>query len=392
METLTAGNDRYVRSWATNLESSTIQQALKTARSEAVSGPVAIMPDAHWGLGATIGSVIPTESAIIPAAVGVDIGCGMVAVETTLDASDLPDDLAGVLGAIGGAIPAGFGRLKYPSAKATTWLRRNPLTTKVTLTTRQTSTVGQQLGTLGGGNHFVEICVDERDVVWVVLHSGSRGIGNILARSHIDEAKRLCKALERSIEDRDLAYFLDSDTEFQAYISDMTWSQHYARQNREIMTDAVLDVLRTQLGRTVGEVDRINCHHNYTERETHDGRQLWITRKGAIRAQVGDRGVIPGSMGTGTFIVSGLGSGDSYNSAAHGAGRAMGRKEARRRLDVKDFERSMKGRTWQHYKAHSLLDEAPMAYKDITEVMANQADLVRIDHRLEAVVNYKGTS
>jgi len=392
METINTNNGGQVRSWAPQVESSTIEQALRTARSDAVSGPIALMPDAHWGLGATIGSVIPTESAIIPAAVGVDIGCGMVAVETDLDASDLPDDLTGVLHGIAGAVPAGFGRHQQPKAEAEAWLRRNPLQTDVNLASKQERSVAQQLGTLGGGNHFVEVCIDERDVVWVVLHSGSRGIGNILARSHIQDAKKLCKDLDRATEDRDLAYFLVDDPEFQAYVADMLWSQNYALYNRELMMDAVVGVLTNLLHREIGQLARINCHHNYTERENHDGRDLWITRKGAIRARQGDRGVIPGSMGTGTFVVSGLGEPQSYNSASHGAGRAMGRKEARRRLSVKEFNRSMKGRTWQHTKAMELLDEAPMAYKDITKVMANQADLVRIDHRLEAVVNYKGTT
>ncbi len=386
-----AGDGGSVRSWASQLEPNTLEQAKRSARSPAVSGPIALMPDAHWGMGATVGSVIPTESAIIPAAVGVDIGCGMIAVETDRTAEDLPDSLGPVLRGIGRAIPAGFDRHQHPTAAATTWLKHHPLDTDVELTTKNHRSIPQQLGSLGGGNHFVEVCLDERGHVWVVLHSGSRGIGNVLAKAHIGAARNLCRDTERALEDRDLAYFLADDPGFGAYIRDMLWAQDYALANREQMMNAVLRVLRDVLG-TVGERQRINCHHNYTEREVHDGRELWITRKGAIRARAGDRGVIPGSMGTASYIVSGLGHPGSYTSASHGAGRRFGRKEAKRRFDVAEFESAMAGRTWQRSKATELLDESPMAYKDIDAVMADQADLVRIDHRLEAIVNYKGTS
>ncbi|MEM8925917.1 MAG: RtcB family protein [Actinomycetota bacterium] len=384
------GDRERVRSWATDLEENTMQQALRSARCDAVSGPIALMPDAHWGMGATVGSVIPTESAIIPAAVGVDIGCGMIAVETELTASMLPDHLGPILRGIGKTVPAGFDRHQEPTKAAWRWLEHHPLHTEITLTSKQQRTIGQQLGSLGGGNHFVEVCLDEREQVWAVLHSGSRGIGNILAKAHIDRARTLCRDLERALEDRDLAYFLDGDDGFRAYVDDMLWAQDYARQNREQMMDAVLGVLRRETGHPVRERRRINCHHNYTERETHDGRDLWITRKGAIRARVGDHGVIPGSMGTNSYIVAGLGNPDSYTSAAHGAGRRYGRKAARRTFTVEQMTEAMEGRTWQRSKASELLDEAPMAYKDIEQVMANQADLVRIEHRLDAIVNYKG--
>ena len=216
-------------------------------------------------------------------------------------------------------------------------------------------------------------------------------MGNILAKAHIESARQLCNDLERALEDRDLAYFLDSDAGFQAYIADMLWAQDYALQNREQMMDALLGVLRLTTGRPVKEQRRINCHHNYTEREVHDDRELWITRKGAIRARVGDYGVIPGSMGTNSYIVSGLGNPDSYQSAAHGAGRRYGRKAAKREFTVEQFTEAMEGRMWQRSSAEELLDEAPMAYKDIDQVMENQADLVRIEHQLDAIVNYKGT-
>ncbi len=386
------GDRERVRSWATDLEENTMQQALRSARCDAVSGPIALMPDAHWGMGATVGSVIPTESAIIPAAVGVDIGCGMIAVETDLTAEMLPDNLGPVLREIRKAIPSGFDRHQEPTKAAWRWLEHNQLDTTVELTDKQKRSMGTQLGSLGGGNHFVEVCLDDDEQVWAVLHSGSRGIGNILAKAHIGKARGLCQDLERALEDRDLAYFLDSDEGFGHYIDDMLWAQDYARQNREQMMDALLKVLRLTTGRPVRERRRINCHHNYTERESHDGRDLWITRKGAIRARVGDYGVIPGSMGTSSFIVEGLGNPESYTSAAHGAGRRYGRKAAKRTFSVEEFTEAMEGRTWQRSKAADLLDEAPMAYKDIAQVMDNQADLVRIERRLEAIVNYKGVS
>jgi RNA-splicing ligase RtcB len=380
-----------VRSWASDIDDRAMGQAMASARSEAVSGPVALMPDAHVGMGATVGSVIPTESAIIPAAVGVDIGCGMIAVETTLRADDLPDDLSGILRGIEEAIPAGFGRFQEPTRAAGRWYVNHPAPHPKDLSTKQHRKVPQQLGTLGGGNHFVEVSLDERDTVWCVLHSGSRGIGNELATGHIRAAKSLCQALERRVEDRDLAYFLDTDEEFTAYIADMGWAQDYALKNRELMMDALLGVFGREMGVRVVEVERINCHHNYTARETHDGHELWITRKGAIRASVGTRGVIPGSMGTSTYIVTGKGDPLSYESASHGAGRRRSRTAARKEFTTDQLDEAMGGRTWQAGQARKLLDEAPMAYKDIGRVMADQADLVTVDHVLNAVVNFKGT-
>ncbi len=391
MEIRSEGSIARVRSWATDLEENTMQQALRSARCDAVSGPIALMPDAHFGLGATVGSVIPTESAIIPAAVGVDIGCGMIAVKTDVEAAHLPDNLGPTLREIGRAIPAGFNRHQHPTKSADTWVGHNKLETEVELTTKQHRGVAQQLGTLGGGNHFVEVCLDEADQVWAVLHSGSRGIGNVLARNHIERAKELCRDLERALEDRDLAYFLDSDDGFQAYIRDMLWAQEYALENREQMMNSLLGVLGGQLGRPIRELARINCHHNYTARERYGDRDLWITRKGAIRAGFGELGVIPGSMGTNTYIVAGLGNPQSYQSAAHGAGRRFGRNEAKRRFSAAQLTEAMQGRTWQQSKADQLVDESPMAYKDIDVVMENQSDLVEIRHTLHAIVNYKGT-
>lgn len=388
-----AGDNRSVRSWATRLDENAMQQAMRSARSPAVSGDIALMPDAHWGLGATVGSVIPTKSAIIPAAVGVDIGCGMIATELDMDASDLPDTLDPLLSSISRSIPAGFNFHKQATSAGNRWMQANPVPDKGRVPAKQLGRAANQLGSLGGGNHFVEVCTDERNRVWAVLHSGSRGIGNVIAQGHIKDAKRLCTDLERALEDRDLAYFLDSDSEFQEYIADMLWAQAYALENREQMMNALLFDIRHAVGRDVAELRRINCHHNYTERELQDdGDELWITRKGAIRAGAEDWGVIPGSMGAASFIVRGLDNPASYRSASHGAGRLHGRKDAKRRFTVTQFKEEMdrSGRTWQSRDADKLLDESPMAYKDIDEVMAAQSDLAAIEHRLEAVLNFKG--
>lgn len=385
-----SGQRELLRSWGSEIDGGTLRQALTSARCAAVSGPVALMPDAHVGIGATVGSVIPTEGAIIPAAVGVDLGCGMIAVRTDLAAADLPDSLAPLLADVERAIPAGFAAHPRTTKAAERWLDGNALPHSGELTRKEFAKIGPQLGTLGGGNHFVEISLDENERVWCVLHSGSRGIGNRLATRHIDGARRLCADLQRSLEDRDLAYFLQADEQFERYVDHMLWAQRYAFANREIMMDALLAALGRAVDRLPAEAERINCHHNYAARETHEGRSMWITRKGAIRARVGDRGVIPGSMGTDSYVVTGLGNPESYTSAAHGAGRRMSRRRAKRDVSIDDFREAMAGRTWQHGRAERLVDESPMAYKDIATVMADQADLVRIDHVLRAVMNYKG--
>ena len=385
-----SGERELLRSWGSEIEQGTLRQALTSARCAAVSGPVAIMPDAHVGIGATVGSVIPTEGAIIPAAVGVDLGCGMIAVRTDLVAADLPDSLDPLLAEVERVIPAGFAAHPRATKAGERWLGANPLPHPEGLNRKELAKVGPQLGTLGGGNHFVEVSLDEAERVWCVLHSGSRGIGNRLATRHIDGARRLCADLQRALEDRDLAYFLQTDEQFERYVEHMLWAQRYAFANREIMMDALLAAVGRAAARRPAERERINCHHNYATRETHEGRSTWVTRKGAIRARVGDRGVIPGSMGADTYVVTGLGNPDSYQSAAHGAGRRMSRRRAKRDVSIDDFRESMAGRTWQHDRAQRLVDESPMAYKDIATVMADQADLVRVDHVLRAVMNYKG--
>ena len=376
-------------SWASDLDDGTVAQAARAARMPFVEGHVALMPDAHIGIGATVGSVIPTRDAIIPSAVGVDIGCGMVAAETDLVASDLPDDLRRLMPLIEQRIPAGVGG-GHASAVEGTALGSLGLPTGTNLTPKQETTIGVQFGTLGSGNHFVEVCLDERDHVWTVLHSGSRGIGNQLASRHIDKAKGLMKKMFITLEDPDLAYFVQGTPEFDAYVADMLWAQRYALASRALMSERATASLFEVVGR--GEVLRtVNAHHNFTQLEHHHGKDLWITRKGAIKAAVGDEGVIPGSMGTRSYIVRGRGVSASYNSCSHGAGRRLSRGQARKQLTVESLTEQMSGRTWNSDKARQLLDEHPSAYKDIDVVMADQADLVEVQHTLRQVFNYKGT-
>ena len=375
--------------WASEIDDGALQQALKTSRLPIIAGHVALMPDAHVGIGATVGSVIPTDGAIIPAAVGVDIGCGMVAVETDLAASNLPDDLQPFLIRLEEVVPAGVGRGHgRASKKSEAWMGDHA--SRVELTSRQESKALVQFGSLGSGNHFFEVCLDERDVVWVVLHSGSRGIGNELAQSHIRLARTKAKQEALTLEDPDLAYFLQGTPEFAAYIRDMLWAQDYAMANRSAMMDDALASFFAFVG-SGSEKARINCHHNFTQSEHHGDRDVWITRKGAIKAGPDDRGVIPGSMGTRSYIVRGKGNELSYNSCSHGAGRRFSRTKAKKLFSADDLASQMAGKTWLSGRAEALLDEIPSAYKDIDQVMADQQDLVEIQHTLRQVLNYKGT-
>lgn len=380
-------NDR-LKIWASDIEQDTILQAAKTARLPIIEGHVALMPDAHVGMGATVGSVIPTKDAIIPSAVGVDIGCGMIASETNLTADELPDYLDGYLSIMEQVIPAGVGKGHLNNGKAAdAWLSKNKPASA--LDSKQASTALAQFGTLGSGNHFAEVCLDERDHVWLVLHSGSRGIGNQLAQGHIKRAKKMAKDLELSLEDPDLAYFVQGTAEFVHYIADMLWAQDYARANRDQMMAEFQRTFFEYVG-TGQVVDTINCHHNFTEREVHDGQELWITRKGAIKADQGDRGVIPGSMGTRSYIVEGKGNPLSWNSCSHGAGRRMSRSKAKKEFTVEQLAEQMKGKSWLSDRAESLLDEIPSSYKSIEQVMADQHDLVSVQHTLHQVLNFKG--
>jgi tRNA-splicing ligase RtcB len=350
---------------------------------------VAVMPDVHYGKGATVGSVIAMRDAVSPAAVGVDIGCGMTAVRTSLRAEDLPAHLGRLRSTVERAVPVGFARHKATAFTARDagdwdafWRRFEDLTAAVKANAARAL---HQMGTLGGGNHFIEICLDTDKRVWVMLHSGSRGIGNLLAQHHIEVAHGL--AHNRSLPDPDLAVFLAHTPQMAAYRHDLYWAQDYARRNRAVMLRLVCDVLRTQFPRTTFE-EPISCHHNYVAEETHFGEDVLVTRKGAIRAGRGDLGIIPGSMGTGSYIVRGLGNADSFESASHGAGRRMSRNKARKRFSEADLVEQTAGVECR--KDSGVVDEIPGAYKDIDEVIRNQDDLVEIVAKLKQVVCVKG--
>ena len=354
---------------------------------------IAVMPDCHVGKGATVGTVIATKGAIIPAAVGVDIGCGMIAVKTKFLAKDLPDNLEKLRTGIERRIPLGAGafnrKLTDSAKKRVSQLRQQAKQDYQDVDKRWT----EALGSLGSGNHFIEISLDESNQVWVVLHSGSRGIGNRLAMKHIRIAQKLMDQKSIQLKDRDLAFLLEHQTEFDQYITDLLWAQEFALLNREEMMDRVMTELSYLFYQEDGhqkdiELERINCHHNFTQRENHFNENVWLTRKGAIQMTAGQKGVIPGSMGTRSYIVSGLGNPMAYHSAPHGAGRRFSRGEARRRFNMDDFKKAMAGIECRH--SAKLIDELPMAYKDIDEVMENSKDLVKVDHTLKQIVNVKG--
>jgi tRNA-splicing ligase RtcB (3'-phosphate/5'-hydroxy nucleic acid ligase) len=383
MGNITRINDRLLVWGAEGIEPATINQACNAASLPFIAGHVALMPDGHVGFGSTVGSVIPTTGAICPSFVGVDIGCGMIALETGLTLEDLPDSLDPLFSKIEKAIPAGVGN-GFDRRD-----HRIPDLSRVSLDQKELARAETQYGTLGSGNHFVELCADERGHIWLVLHSGSRGVGNMLARKHIDNAKGLMKRYHIGI-DPDLSYFVEGTPEFDAYISDMLWAQDYALGNREKMMSNALKALREVIG-TVRVVRTINCHHNYSARENHMGRDIWVTRKGAIRMRIGEWGIIPGSMATGTYIVTGLGNPASFESASHGAGRTMSRRKARETLTSASLAAEMDGKTWNASRADSLVDEHPNAYKSISDVMAAQTDLCQVEHTLTQLLNYKGT-
>ncbi len=393
-----------VLSWATDLDPQTLAQAHRTAALDFVQKPVVLMPDAHLGIGAAVGSVVATRNAIIPAAVGVDIGCGMVALETAFTRDQVDPHLTRIHGAIAKAVPSGQPRRGRPKAGSHDRPVRSKTLDRLIRTAPDVRSdrfnagkIAAQFGTLGGGNHFVELTVDETDQVWIVLHSGSRGPGNLFAQEHIGRARRdMARAIESPLEDPDLAHFVQGTPEFDAYIDGMLWAQDYALENRARMMEAIVGVLATVMGDRAGHTGPvtngppIQCHHNYASCEIHDGVKMWITRKGAIDASEGRWGIIPGSMATGSFIVSGLDNPDSYRSASHGAGRRLSRRAARRQLSSESLEEAMRGIAWND-DADALLDEHPDAYKDIDEVMDNQRDLVKIEYRLETILNYKGS-
>ena len=377
-----------IRLWTPvrEVESEALDQLKRIAALPWIFSHVAAMPDVHLGKGATVGSVIAMKGAVAPAAVGVDIGCGMAAVRTNLSVSDLPDSLERLRGAIEAAIPVGFnqhrGALDVVRALERLWSAFPGLTREVQDLQGKAM---RQCGTLGGGNHFIEVCLDEAQRVWLMLHSGSRNIGKVLAEVHIAKARKL--AHNQLLPDRDLAVFLAGTPEMAAYRHDLSWAQDYAFANRKAMLHQLQGVVTEAFPQAAFEAP-VLCHHNFVAEERHFGEDVFVTRKGAIRAEAGELGIIPGSMGTRSYIVEGLGSEDSFRSASHGAGRRMSRSAAKRRFTLADLAAQTAGVACR--KDPGVLDEIPGAYKDIDQVMANQADLVKIRHTLKQVLCVKG--
>lgn len=378
-----------VKIWAPihEVESSALDQLTNIASLPFVFKHVAAMPDVHLGKGATVGSVVATKGAICPAAVGVDIGCGMMAVKTALDASRVQDILPKIRHSIERSIPVGHEGNRRISESAESW---SGWTKAEALPAGLYQRALSQLGSLGGGNHFIEICLDTENCVWVMLHSGSRNLGKTLAERHINSAKGIMKKLFISLADPDLAYFAQGTPEFDEYMQDLEFAQAYAFQNRiEMMSRITRDLAYIfNDGQPLDRILEINCHHNYASREHHYGENVIVTRKGAVSAREGQLGIIPGSMGAKSFIVRGRGSPESFHSCSHGAGRRMSRSEARRRFTVEDLVRETHGVECR--KDGGVLDEIPSAYKDIDQVMANQSDLVEVVAQLKQILCVKG--
>lgn len=393
-----------IKAWVKGLplDDGARNQLIDLSRMPFIHKWVAAMPDVHLGIGATVGSVIPTLEAIIPAAVGVDIGCGMMACRTTLTATDLPDNLREMRKAIEKAVPHGRtsgGRRndkgawqRIPKQVEKRWAELDTgfraLLEKYPKLERANHIV--HLGTLGTGNHFVEVCLDESQQVWFMLHSGSRGIGNRIGMFFIEMAKRDMERWHLRLPDKNLAYFPEGTEHFDDYVMAVNWAQQFARINRELMMAAVIDAVRRMGGlpQFKADVEAVNCHHNYVKQEFHYGKDVWVTRKGAVRAGKGELGIIPGSMGASSYIVRGKGNPESFESCSHGAGRSMSRSEARRRFTVEDHRKATADVECR--KDDGVIDETPMAYKPIDQVMAAQTDLVEIVYRLRQVVCVKG--
>ncbi|WP_327133109.1 RtcB family protein [Streptomyces sp. NBC_01343] len=385
-----------IRMWAdpASVEASAMRQLHNVAGLPWIKG-LAVMPDVHYGKGATVGSVIAMKDAVCPAAVGVDIGCGMSAVKTSLTANDLPGDLSPLRSKIERAIPVGAGMHRDPvdpdrlygfpvEGYAGLWERFDYLADEVKFRRERAA---KQIGTLGTGNHFIEVCLDVSGSVWLMLHSGSRNIGNELADHHINVARSLDH--NQGLVDRDLAVFLAATPEMEAYRNDLFWAQEYAKYNRAVMMGLFKEVLRREFRKAKVSFDReISCHHNYVAEERYDGMDLLVTRKGAIRAGSGDYGIIPGSMGTGSYIVKGLGNEKSFNSASHGAGRKMSRTAAKKRFSARDLADQTKGVECR--KDSGVVDEIPGAYKSIEQVIDQQTDLVQVVAKLKQVICIKG--
>jgi tRNA-splicing ligase RtcB len=401
-EVMNVEGGRHVKMWTRGVpvDEQAKAQLANIARMPFVHSHLAVMPDVHVGKGATVGSVIATRGAIIPAAVGVDIGCGMMAVQTTLKAKDLPDSLAALRARIERAVPHGSVTVRgrahkgswgnTPDSVATRWesleARHEAIVAKYPRLKNKEP--HKQLGTLGGGNHFIEVCLDTEQTVWVMLHSGSRGIGNLIGQLFIELARKDMKKHFINLPDQDLAYLVEGTEHFDDYVEAMTWAQDYAAENRRAMMDAVLRVMREQLRAfQLGEV-AVNCHHNYCTHETHFGEDLIVTRKGAVSAKQGELGIIPGSMGARSYIVRGLGNPESFASCSHGAGRVMSRTAAQKRFTVADHMAATEGVECR--KDKDVIDETPAAYKDIDAVMAAQRDLVEVAYTLKQVLCVKG--
>jgi tRNA-splicing ligase RtcB (3'-phosphate/5'-hydroxy nucleic acid ligase) len=383
---------RPIKIWTDEVEDSALQQLKNLSRLPFISGNgVACMPDVHAGIGATVGTVIATDKAIIPAAVGVDIGCGMNAVRLSLKASDLPDNLIDIRHQIERDVPLGTGGSHHKDRLSSLHPGLSDRYTELVEKHKgiYNRNMESQLGTLGSGNHFIELCIDEAQDVWVMLHSGSRGVGNLIGRYFIEKAKKRMEQYFISLPDGDLAYFPEDTDDFNDYVEAVQWAQDYAMENRRTMMAAVIAALHRHIPAefTITQ-EAINCHHNYVERENHFGKNLWVTRKGAIRAREGDLGIIPGSMGQRSYIVRGKGNLQSYCSCSHGAGRKMSRAQARRTFTVADLEAQTAGVECR--KDDAVLDEIPGAYKEIDQVMANQTDLVDVVHMLKQILCVKG--
>ena len=385
-----------VKVYTDDLEARARAQLANVSQLPIVFRHVAAMPDVHAGIGATVGSVIPTRRAIIPAAVGVDIGCGMNAVRLSLGSEQLPDSLARVRSAIERAVPVGFDEHGESDARREAC---TPLARGLAAIVRKHPRIAKmqrdhekkwirQMGSLGGGNHFIELCLDEAQTLWVMLHSGSRGIGNCIGQYFIAQAREAMMKTDVHLPDRDLAWLDQGSKPFDDYVEAVGWAQDYAFANRTEMLELILEALRRHLPEFGVTGEAINCHHNYVQQERHFGELIYVTRKGAISAREGELGIIPGSMGARSYIVRGKGNPESFFSCAHGAGRRMSRSEAKRRFSRADLEAQTRGVECR--KDKGVLDEIPGAYKDIDEVMANQTDLVEVVHTLKQVVCVKG--
>jgi tRNA-splicing ligase RtcB len=381
--------------WASILEDDTLRQAETTASMPFVYPHLALMPDAHLGKGATVGSVIPTDRAIIPAAVGVDIGCGMIAVRTQFHRDQFTHPAARPLSvlreAIEKAVPLSAGKYNT-SLTATAETRVNELTERASMQgiepARYAGNWAMQLGTLGSGNHFIEVTTDETEQVWLFLHSGSRGVGNKIAQHHIKVARELCDRWWITLPDPDLAYLPEDTEQFWSYIRDLRWAQEFARLNREEMMDRVVACVADWASEEVQRTEAVNCHHNYTAREKHWGKDVWVSRKGAINAAAGAPGLIPGSMGTASYVVEGKGNPLALNSSPHGAGRNYSRSKARKTFTQDELRQRMSGIEYRDTAA--FIDEIPDAYKPVEQIMKDAADLVEVRHTLRQIVNVKG--